>query len=321
MLIILLVIIFWAIIPGLVTGWMLWERGWSFPPAFLLGAVCGPLGILLTLALISAGSFRSKRRAQGSKAGHGRAFRVYYDVPVVGRLHVSTVWALAGVATFISVWMLAGLGYEFYVARRGREAREAATQLAARTDSKPNDARAGSAQGAQQNAQKSSNGSQPSVSSSPSAPLMNSFGGQPRETAQVAAGSANASTPSAQPPPSGPTVLTAASSSTPPPSGEAAPPRSPSETSAAPPSPPKVSAQGREAAVGELTRSLGAAGHRVHAALSGDAQTATLSLSGATLTRSAGNQLLSGRSRASLKAAGIRIVVMVNGQESWTYIL
>jgi len=71
----------------------------------------------------------------------------------------------------------------------------------------------------------------------------------------------------------------------------------------------------------EVTRSLGAAGHKVHAALSGDAQTATLSLSGASLNRAAGNQLLSGRSRVSLKAAGIRIVVMLNGQESWTYIL
>ena len=36
----------------------------------------------------------------------------------------------------------------------------------------------------------------------------------------------------------------------------------------------------------------------------------------------AGNQLLGNRRlRESLKAAGVRIVVMVNGQESWTYIL
>lgn len=320
MLIILLVIIFWAIIPGLITGWMLWERGWSFPLAFLLGAVCGPVGILLTLALISAGSFKSRhRRAQGPKAAHGRAFRVYYDVPVVGPLHVSTVWALAGVATFTCVWMLAGLGYEFYVARRGREAREAATQLTLKTEAaKPGGV---SAQGSQPNAQKSSNGSQPSASSSPSAPLLNSFGGQPRETAQVVAGSVNAPPQNAQAPSFEPNVLTAANVSTPPTSAEAAPPKTSSESSAAPPSPPRASAQGREAAISELTRSLGAAGHRVHAAISGDAQTATLSLSGATLTRSAGNQLLGGRSRASLKAAGIRIVVMVNGQESWTYIL
>jgi hypothetical protein len=322
MLIILLVIIFWAVIPGLITGWMLWERGWSFPPAFLLGAVGGPLGILLTLALISAGSFKSRhRRAPASRGAHGRAFRVYYDVPVVGRLHVSTVWALAGVATFTCVWMLAGLAYEFYAARQGRGVKEAASQLALRTDaSKPG---AGSAQATQPGAAKpSEGGAQPNASSSPSAPLLNSFGAQPRQTAQVAAGSANASTQMAQPSPFGPSGATTSGAATPPPlSAEAAPPKSPAESSVAPPAAPKVSAQEREAAVSDVTRSLGAAGHRVHAALSGDARTATLSLSGATLTRAAGNQLLGGRARAALKASGIRIVVMVNGQESWTYIL
>jgi hypothetical protein len=71
-----------------------------------------------------------------------------------------------------------------------------------------------------------------------------------------------------------------------------------------------------------VTRDLSARGYRVHAALSGDAQTTTLSLSGATLTRGVGNQLLgNGRLRGALKAAGVRIVVMVNGDESWTYIL
>ena len=72
----------------------------------------------------------------------------------------------------------------------------------------------------------------------------------------------------------------------------------------------------------EVTQNLSSGGYKVHAALSGDAQTKTLSLSGATLTREAGNQLLGNRRlRESLKAAGVRIVVMVNGQESWTYIL
>ncbi len=320
MLLILLVIIFWAVIPGFITGWMLWERGWSFPLAFLLGAVGGPLGIILTLALISAGSFKSRHRhTQGARGAHGRAFRVYYDVPVVGRLHVSTVWALAGVATFTCVWMLAGLGYEFYVARQGRGMKEAASQLAFKTDAaKPG---AGSTQATTQVAPKASEGPQPSATSSPSAPLMNSFAGQTRQTAQVAAGSANASTQTAQPSPFASSVVTASGSATPPPLTEPAPPKSPAESNAAMPSAPKVSAQGRDAAIADVTRSLGAAGHRVHAALSGDSQTATLSLSGATLTRSAGNQLLSGRARSALKAAGVRIVVMVNGQESWTYIL
>ena len=77
-----------------------------------------------------------------------------------------------------------------------------------------------------------------------------------------------------------------------------------------------------EAAVAEVAQLLSSSGHRVHASLSGDAQTTTLSLSGATLTREAGNQLLGNRRlRETLKAAGVRIVVMVNGQESWTYML
>jgi hypothetical protein len=71
-----------------------------------------------------------------------------------------------------------------------------------------------------------------------------------------------------------------------------------------------------------VTQSLASRGHRVHASVSGDAQTSTLSLSGATLTREAGNQILgNARLRQALKSAGVRIVVMVNGQESWTYML
>jgi hypothetical protein len=91
---------------------------------------------------------------------------------------------------------------------------------------------------------------------------------------------------------------------------------------AAPPANVRAAAQSREAAVSEVTRELLAQGHRVHAALSGDAQTTTLSLSGQSLTREDGNRLLgSRRLRETLKAAGVRIVVMVNGEESWTYIL
>jgi hypothetical protein len=45
-------------------------------------------------------------------------------------------------------------------------------------------------------------------------------------------------------------------------------------------------------------------------------------LTGATLTREEGNQLLgNGRLRGALKSAGVRIVVMMNGQQSWTYML
>jgi hypothetical protein len=84
----------------------------------------------------------------------------------------------------------------------------------------------------------------------------------------------------------------------------------------------KAGASSREAAVSEVAHVLSSMGHRVHAALSGEGRSTTLSLSGATLTREAGGQLLgNGRLRESLKAAGVHIVVMVNGQESWTYIL
>ncbi|MCA1636113.1 MAG: hypothetical protein LC802_21095 [Acidobacteria bacterium] len=323
MLIILLVIIFWAAIPGLINGWILWERGWNFPLAFLLGAICGPIGILVTLALISAGSFKSRhRRAQVSRGAHGRAFRVYYDVPIVGRIHVSTVWALAGVATFTCLWMLGGLGYEFYLTREGREAQETASGLTARTFNVTRASSEGSAQGAPpQGEPKSSAGSQPNASSTPNAPLVERFAAQSRQTAQMAA-SVNTSTPNS--PPQSFASASALTNTAPPTTPHVAPPKTPAESSLATTvsnSPQKSSAPSREAVLSEVTRSLGAAGHKVHAALSGDAQTATLSLSGATLNRAAGHQLLSGRSRASLKAAGIRIVVMVNGQESWTYIL
>jgi hypothetical protein len=321
MLIILLVIIFWAIIPGLVTGWMLWERGWNFPLALLLGAACGPLGILATLALISAGSFKSQHRREARPGGkHARAFRVYYDVPVVGRIHVSTVWALAGVATFTCLWMLGGLGYEFYLERDGLEPREMASGLTTRTLTSPSATGVDSARGIRQDEAKSSNISQASASSSPTGPLMESFTGQSRQTTQVTGGSVNAPAPNSQPAQFEPAAAATTNAS----STSASPPRVSSESGVALPAsvtPQRSQAQGREGLLAEVTRSLGAAGHKVHAALSGDAQTATLSLSGATLNRAAGSQLLNGRSRASLKAAGIRIVVMVNGQESWTYIL
>ena len=47
-----LLIFFWAVVPGLITGWMLRERGRSFLPGLLLGALFGPLGILGVLTFI-----------------------------------------------------------------------------------------------------------------------------------------------------------------------------------------------------------------------------------------------------------------------------
>jgi hypothetical protein len=88
------------------------------------------------------------------------------------------------------------------------------------------------------------------------------------------------------------------------------------------PQPSKPPAPSRSDAVAEVTRDLASRGHRVHAAVSGNSQSATLSLTGATLTRESGNQLLgNGRLRGALKAAGVRIVVQMNGEQSWTYML
>ena len=62
----LVVIFFWAVVPGLITGWMLRERGRSFIPGLLLGVVCGPLGILGALAFIYVSD---RRRARGDCPG------------------------------------------------------------------------------------------------------------------------------------------------------------------------------------------------------------------------------------------------------------
>src|SRR5438270_13995152 len=104
---VLLVVFFWAVVPGLITGWMRRERGRSFFPGLLLGAVFGPFGILTTLAFIY---FAERSAARRRRPKHGRAVRVFYDIPVVGRLHVSTVWALAGVATSLRLAISSGMG-------------------------------------------------------------------------------------------------------------------------------------------------------------------------------------------------------------------
>src|ERR1043165_605527 len=122
----LLLVLFWAVVPGLIAGWMLHERGRSFWGGLLVGALCGPLGILATLAFVY---FSDRKAARRRQHGHGRAFRVFYDVPVVGRLHVSTVWALAGLATFLCAWMIGGIAYEVYWTDRGEPAAETAAGL------------------------------------------------------------------------------------------------------------------------------------------------------------------------------------------------
>jgi hypothetical protein len=71
-----------------------------------------------------------------------------------------------------------------------------------------------------------------------------------------------------------------------------------------------------------LVEGLSALGYRAHAALSGAGKATTLSVTGATLTRQAGAQWLSDpRTRQGLKTAGVSVVVVMNGQESWTFML
>ena len=234
---------------------------------------------------------------------------------MVGRLHVSTVWALAGVATFLCLWMIGGISYEVYRAGLNTApAREQARQTAAEPTqprallptNTPSEHQTAETRPAEQ--------SQANPVNQARSALLGNFSGQPGQPA-----------PGPQPPGNSATSWQPA----PPAAGTAAPPApapaaaTPQPTNAQPaPQPPKAPAASRPEAVAEVTRDLASRGHRVHAAVSGDPQTATLSLTGATLTREAGNQLLgNGRLRGALKAAGVRIVVLMNGEQSWTYML
>lgn len=314
----LLLALFWAVVPGLIAGWMLHERGRSFWRGLLVGAVCGPLGILATLAFIY---FSDRRAARTRKHGRGRAFRVFYDVPVVGRLHVSTVWALAGLATFLCAWMIGGIAYEVYRIEKGDTLSASEASAGLQTDSKPRagqTAPAGSPVLGASDPKQTAN-AQSNSSAQLRTALMGNVAAQPSQPADARAN--NSMTQPGQPATQGAPDSSAVS-----PRADAGAAASSSASGAAntptPAPTAKPSAQGRESAVAEVTQSLAARGHRVHASVSGDTQTSTLSLSGATLTREAGNQILgNGRLRQALKSAGVRIVVMVNGQESWTYML
>jgi len=311
-----LLAIFWAVVPGLITGWMFRERGRRFAPGFLLGIVCGPLGILGALTFIY---FSERRRARGRNSKRGRAVRVFYDIPVVGRLHVSTVWALAGVATFLCLWMVGGIVFELQRQLQNQPDSERAdvktpdklqqTGLSPSTSTAVTPAADAKLQSPAQS--NTSTQQQAALFGIPVQPAQSPSGGARTETSSApSAVSSNASAAASAPAPP-----EAASNATPTPATATAASSTPTPNA-------KPSAPSRDAAASEVARALASMGHRVHAALSGEGRSTTLSLSGATLTREAGGQLLgNGRLRESLKAAGVRIVVMVNGQESWTYIL
>jgi hypothetical protein len=316
-LIILLIFIFWVLVPGLLTGWMLREHGRSFAWGLLPGALLGPSGILATLLFVY---LTPRRPPHGRAEAHGRGFRPFYRVPLVGRLHVSTAWSLAGVVAFLCAWMIGGLGYEFYAARQSGAAGAAGQAARAETAAGQPNAPGGVAPSQLQPGQKPSANTQANPARPAEGPLLSGLAAQTGQSAQVGRPNEGASAQSGQTPAGAQRGLAALA---PQPATEArtaaASPPAPDNPT---PAPARPAAEGRAAAVSEVTRSLGAEGHRVHAAVSGDAQTTTLSVSGPTLTRQAGNQLLgNGRTRQALKGAGIRVVVLINGSESWTYIL
>ena len=313
MMITALLIFFWAVVPGLITGWMLRERGRSFIPGLLLGAVCGPMGILGVLTFIYIAD-RRRARAHGRVRGH--AVRVFYDIPVVGRLHVSTVWMLAGVATFLCLWMIGGITYEIYRAELNHGAAPEQARQTANESARPKALLPTNTPSEKRTPEtRLPEHSQANTSTQARSALLGNFSGQPDQPAAPLPPAGNSATNwQPAPPPAGTTVQPApgapAAAATPQPN---APPT---------PQPSKAPGPSRADAVAEVTRDLASRGHRVHAALSGDSQSATLSLTGATLTREAGNQLLgNGRLRGALKSAGVRIVVVMNGEQSWTYML
>jgi hypothetical protein len=313
MMITALLIFFWAVVPGLITGWMLRERGRSFLPGLLLGAVCGPLGILGVLAFIYVSD---RRRASGRGRGRGHAVRVFYDIPVVGRLHVSTVWALAGVATFLCLWMVGGITYEAYRAELNPSATPEQTRQETAESTQPK-ALLPTNTPSEKQPPETNVAEQPegNTSTQGRSALLGNLSGQPGQPPAGPAPSGNSATSwQPAPPPAGTTA--------PPAAGAPAAAVTPQPNAPPTPQPLRAPAPSRADAVADVTRDLASRGYRVHAALSGDSQSATLSLTGATLTREAGNQLLgNGRLRGALKAVGVRIVVLMNGEQSWTYML
>jgi hypothetical protein len=312
----LLLFLFWSVGPALLASWVFAEGGKDRAAGFLIGFVLGPPGVLAASLLVkysgSAGETDSDKTL--------RAARLFYDVPVLGRLHVSTVWTLAGVATFVCGWGAAGLAYEIF--RAGPSATASLTREGA-----VNGSRGGQrsqpvemAPGAEREAGQGNSRTREGATQLPQTALVNGLTAAPRPqlrpegTAGMQAGSNTASAPAE----AGGAASGQSNASAQPVAG-ALPLTTPAET---PPPAPRPAAPSRQAAAAEAARQLASNGHRVHASLSGDERTTTLSLSGATLTRAAGNQLLgNGRLREALKAAGVRIVVIINGSESWTYIL
>lgn len=311
----------WVVVPGLITGWLLRESGRSFWWGFVLGAVCGAVGVLAAVVFVSVADRKGGARARRRPA------RAHYDVPLLGRLHASTAWTLAGLATFMCVWVLGGIGYEvFYRFPRGDEANlsSGATRGGGDSANAMTDGAARASDGTSVEQRAANNTASRNDAETQGRPaVLGQFNAQPARGGQLSA----RTSPVAAPPSASlegveltgvaplpqPSALSARAT--------AADANATGYDAAAPP-PPKPATPSRAAIISELTSSLAARGYRAHAAVSGDARTSTLSISCATLSRAAGNQLLgNSRTLEALRASGIRIVVVVNGEESWTYML
>lgn len=307
----------WVATPGLIAGWLLRESGWSFKWGFLLGAVCGPLGVLLALTFV----FLADRRAARFYSSRHRAARVHYNVPAIGRLHASTAWTLAGLAIFMCLWALGGISYELFYRHQNEEQHRAAgnkRKAAAPSNEIPDNSQAlnSALTDAQTAATVKRDGEM-----SPRPSMIGALTAQPAPANQLTAGAAPSSAQPEQTASLEGVTLTGVAP-TPQPTAPLSANMAAAQGNVAAAAPSKPAGPSRAAIISELTSALGARGFKAHATVSGDARTSTLSISCATLTRAAGNQLLgNGRTRESLKAAGIRIVVMINGEESWSYML
>jgi hypothetical protein len=211
--------------------------------------------------------------------------------------------------------MVGGLTYEIYRAELRPEVEPEEARQTAHESTQPNALLPSNTPSEKQPAEtRLAEQSQGNAANQSRAALIGNFSGQPGQSAPLPPSGNSATNWQPAPPPAG----TASQ-----PSSGAPAVAVTSQPNAPPtPQPPKAPAPTRADAIAEVTHDLAARGHRVHAALSGDVQSATLSLTGATLTRQDGNQLLgNGRLRGALKSAGVRIVVLMNGEQSWTYML
>lgn len=304
----LIFITFWSAIPGAVATWVMRENGRSSTRGLALGLVGGPVGVLCVLIFLMVAG--SGRRAP-SRAS--RAQRSYHLLPMIGPLHTSTVWILAGFTIFLCIWVLSGTAYEIYKARQPREI----AHSGARTKAPPRiltDDALKTLAGTVQTDEPASAENMREGAKRPSSPTQNGFAvAAPQRVLPVQTESAVSQTDAG----SNLELSETEESRT---HSESSPAPTPNEIKSAPTPPP--ASRTRDAAVTAVKRQLLLKGHRVHASLSGDAQTATLSLTGATLSRETGNQLLGDRRiRESLKTSGVRIVVIVSGRGSWTYLL